>query len=89
MRRCIRGAIKEGFDRIAVVCGAWHAPVLTADALKENPAKADDEVLKGLAGRADIPAANSASEPESAAANPGPPLDGLRMGGGRTSSAAS
>ncbi|MFN0133600.1 MAG: DUF5682 family protein [Phycisphaerales bacterium] len=48
MRRCIRAAVKEGFERIAVVCGAWHAPVLTAEALKKHPAKADDELLKGL-----------------------------------------
>ena len=30
MRRTIRAAQKEGFQRIAVVCGAWHAPVLAA-----------------------------------------------------------
>ncbi|MES1263189.1 MAG: DUF5682 family protein, partial [Peristeroidobacter soli] len=24
MRKCIRAATAEGFDRIAVVCGAWH-----------------------------------------------------------------
>lgn len=51
MRRSIRAAIKDGFANIAVVCGAWHAPVLTADALKEHPAKADDETLKGLTKR--------------------------------------
>jgi hypothetical protein len=28
MRTSIRGAIREGFERIAVICGAWHAPVL-------------------------------------------------------------
>src|SRR6185369_5724338 len=28
MRQTIRGAQKDGFKRIAVVCGAWHAPVL-------------------------------------------------------------
>ncbi|MFS4551144.1 DUF5682 family protein [Comamonas resistens] len=44
MRQCIREAIKAGFQRIAVVCGAWHVP-----ALKENvTAKADNAVLKGL-----------------------------------------
>jgi hypothetical protein len=48
MRKCIRGAIKEGFERIAVVCGAWHAPVLTAEAIKATPVKADEELLKGL-----------------------------------------
>ncbi len=44
MRQCIREATKAGFQRIAVVCGAWHVP-----ALKENvTAKADNAVLKGL-----------------------------------------
>ena len=44
MRRSIRAALKEGFQRVAVVCGAWHAPAL-AD---PGPAKADDALLKGL-----------------------------------------
>lgn len=48
MRKSIRGALKEGFQNIAVVCGAWHAPMLTTDALGEIPAKRDDETLKGL-----------------------------------------
>ncbi|MBX9688504.1 MAG: hypothetical protein K2X27_17475, partial [Candidatus Obscuribacterales bacterium] len=44
MRQTIRAAIKEGFQKIAVVCGAWHAP-----ALKELPAaKEDQSLLKGL-----------------------------------------
>ena len=50
-RTCARASalpLKEGFERIAVVCGAWHAPVLTADALKRYPAKQDDEILKRL-----------------------------------------
>lgn len=51
MRKAIRAAIKEGFESIAIVCGAWHAPVLTKEALKETPAKADDEALKGLVKR--------------------------------------
>lgn len=51
MRKAIRAAIKEGFERIVVVCGAWHAPVLTKDAIKQTTAKADDELLKGLAKR--------------------------------------
>jgi hypothetical protein len=29
MRQTIRQAQKEGFQRIAVVCGAWHGPALT------------------------------------------------------------
>ena len=48
MRKGIRAALKEGFERIVVVCGAWHAPVLTAAALERHPAKQDDELLKGL-----------------------------------------
>ena len=44
MRQCIREATKAGFQRIAVVCGAWHVP-----ALKERvTAKADSALLKGL-----------------------------------------
>lgn len=45
MRRSIRAAEREGFERIAVVCGAWHAPVLQT----MPPAKADTALLKGLA----------------------------------------
>ncbi|MCX5688884.1 MAG: DUF5682 family protein [Planctomycetota bacterium] len=48
MRRCIRVAQKEGHENIAVICGAWHAPVLTTQALKDHPAKADDALLKTL-----------------------------------------
>jgi len=44
MRKTLRAALKEGFQRIAVVCGAWHVP-----ALAELPAAKDDnELLKGL-----------------------------------------
>jgi hypothetical protein len=44
MRKCLRAAEKEGFSNIAVVCGAWHAPVLKA------PVKAADDLalLKNL-----------------------------------------
>ncbi|HEX5835134.1 MAG TPA: DUF5682 family protein, partial [Pyrinomonadaceae bacterium] len=45
MRQSIRAAEREGFERIAVVCGAWHAPVLQT----MPPAKADRALLKGLA----------------------------------------
>lgn len=34
MRSTMRTAQKEGFQRIAVVCGAWHAPVLTEKTLQ-------------------------------------------------------
>lgn len=44
MRQGIRAAGQEGFQKIAVVCGAWHAPVL-AD---PGPAKADAALLAGL-----------------------------------------
>lgn len=46
MRKTIRAAQKEGYARIAVVCGAWHAPALTA----LPAAKEDDALLKGLSG---------------------------------------
>jgi hypothetical protein len=44
MRQMIRAAQKEGYQRIAVMCGAWHAPVL----INPGPAKTDTEILKGL-----------------------------------------
>jgi hypothetical protein len=44
MRKCLRQAQKDGFQRIAVVCGAWHVPAL-ADM---PPAKVDNERLRGL-----------------------------------------
>lgn len=44
MRKVIRAAGKEGRERIAVICGAWHVP-----ALADMPsAAADNEALKGL-----------------------------------------
>lgn len=46
MRQVLRAAQKEGFRRLAVVCGAWHAPALAdPDAVK---ASADAALLKGL-----------------------------------------
>ncbi len=45
MRQTIRAAQKEGFGRIAVICGAWHAPVLV-DPGSGGP---DNALLKGLA----------------------------------------
>jgi hypothetical protein len=44
MRQRIRAAQKEGFQKIAVVCGAWHAPVLA----ELGPAKPDQAILKDL-----------------------------------------
>ena len=43
MRRHIRSAAKQ-FERVAVVCGAWHAPALA----ELGPARADQELLRGL-----------------------------------------
>lgn len=45
MRQVLRQARKDGARRIAVVCGAWHAPAL-CDPL--GPANADRHLLKGL-----------------------------------------
>ncbi len=44
MRKTIRQAQREGFQCIAVVCGAWHAPALAT----MPAARADDAQLKGL-----------------------------------------
>ncbi|HYS32138.1 MAG TPA: DUF5682 family protein, partial [Streptosporangiaceae bacterium] len=44
MRRGIRAAVREGRDRVAVVCGAWHVPALA----QMPPARADTELLRGL-----------------------------------------
>ncbi|HTJ75662.1 MAG TPA: DUF5682 family protein [Acidimicrobiales bacterium] len=46
MRRNVRAAVKEGFERVAVVCGAWHVPALAAD--PPPPMSADAIALKGL-----------------------------------------
>jgi hypothetical protein len=44
MRQAIRAALKAGHQRIAVICGAWHAPALAG-----LPAeKTDAALLKGL-----------------------------------------
>lgn len=44
MRKTLRHAQTEGFQRIAVVCGAWHVPALQG----EHDAKADAALLKNL-----------------------------------------
>lgn len=44
MRQALRAALNEGFERIAVVCGAWHVPALA----ELPPAKEDQALLKGL-----------------------------------------
>lgn len=44
MRQSIRAAQREGYQRVAVVCGAWHAP-----ALATLPSQAqDDDALRNL-----------------------------------------
>ncbi|MBB4907913.1 DUF5682 family protein [Actinophytocola algeriensis] len=46
MRRVLRVALRSEAERIAVVCGAWHAPVLVPS---EFPTQtADTQLLKGL-----------------------------------------
>lgn len=44
MRRCLRSWEREGFTRIAVVCGAWHVPALTA----KTKVKDDNDLLRTL-----------------------------------------
>ncbi len=44
MRKVLRKTVKDGYERIAVVCGAWHVPALTA----LPPATGDDRLLRGL-----------------------------------------
>ncbi|MFI7447629.1 DUF5682 family protein [Nonomuraea sp. NPDC049714] len=45
MRKTLRAALKEGFERIVVVCGAWHVPALTEPL---PPARDDTALLRGL-----------------------------------------
>ncbi|GHC64046.1 DUF5682 family protein [Roseibacillus persicicus] len=44
MRRCMRQAEKDGFQNIAVICGAWHVPAL----LNKPKVSEDNARLKGL-----------------------------------------
>lgn len=46
MRKSLRQLLKKGRQRIAVVCGAWHAPALQR--LDRIPAKTDNALLKGI-----------------------------------------
>jgi uncharacterized protein DUF5682 len=46
MRRVLRAALKDGRERVAVVCGAYHAPVLHPDAFP--PATHDTKLLTKL-----------------------------------------
>lgn len=45
MRQVLRKARREGAERVAVVCGAWHAPALAGPL---GPAAADARLLKRL-----------------------------------------
>lgn len=47
MRQAIRAALAEGFQRIAVVCGAWHAPALL-EVGEEQTILEDGRLLGGL-----------------------------------------
>ena len=44
MRQTLRAAQREGFERIAIVCGAWHAPAF----VNLPPERADAQLLKDL-----------------------------------------
>ena len=46
MRQVVRAALRRGHERVAVVCGAWHAPALRDVA--QYTVKADTALLKGL-----------------------------------------
>ncbi|WP_433698949.1 DUF5682 family protein [Nocardiopsis sp. CA-288880] len=46
MRQTLRATLKQGHERVAVVCGAWHAPALRD--LADYPVKDDAALLKGL-----------------------------------------
>nr|WP_206066671.1 DUF5682 family protein [Nonomuraea sp. FMUSA5-5] len=45
MRKTLRAALKQGFERIAVICGAWHVPALSGPL---PSVAADNAVLRGL-----------------------------------------
>lgn len=45
MRQVLRKTLKAGAQRVAVVCGAWHAPALAGPL---GPAAADTRLLKGM-----------------------------------------
>jgi hypothetical protein len=46
MRKTARQVVEEGFQKIAIVCGAWHSPVFAQ--LDQYPAKKDNALLKGI-----------------------------------------
>ncbi|MFO1066565.1 MAG: DUF5682 family protein, partial [Pirellulales bacterium] len=52
MRKVLRETTAQKYERIAVICGAWHVPALTEEAIAGKcegmRAKDDNERLKGL-----------------------------------------
>ena len=46
MRETMRKAIKDGYQNIAVICGAWHSPVL--EDLAKYKASEDKKLLRGI-----------------------------------------
>jgi Family of unknown function (DUF5682) len=48
MRKQIRAAVKAGHDTIAVVCGAWHVPVLDVTSSATPSATTDASTLRGM-----------------------------------------
>lgn len=52
MRRTIRTVVRQGAERIAVVCGAWHASAVDEEAIRGKRAGCavgqDEALLKGL-----------------------------------------
>ncbi len=48
MRQCLRQAKREGFARIAVICGAWHLPALQELNATPQDAAGDAALLKNL-----------------------------------------
>jgi hypothetical protein len=46
MRQTMRKAVKDGFENLAVVCGAWHVPAL--DGFEKIKATHDAALLKGI-----------------------------------------
>ena len=46
MRKILRKAMKGGYERVAVVCGAWHSPALLD--WKKYKVASDNQALRGL-----------------------------------------
>ena len=46
MRQTIRKALKDGYSRLAVICGAWHVPALQMT--EKTKAAPDQALLKGI-----------------------------------------